>query len=264
MKSKAQARFGDVGEVKTPRGFGYFQMTHETKDMGQLIRVLPGLYPARPSALCHLVGQRQLYYVFFPFTLALRSKLIEVVTNCPIPELARDFPIMRKEAGSDRSGEVRHWIIGHGLKLYTLEDMQAALICKTLTKEQKKISIAEIWGLPALIKNIARGWTPELDDELNAKARAEAEEARPSAEPTSPARTEHFLYFGKRSHANKAALQLELQGWETTVKPGADGESWLLLAREPTANSEIEDPQEKLERLAQQFNGEYDGRGTPI
>jgi ribosomal protein L34E len=69
LVTRRRPRIGDVIEIETPKGLAYAQYTykHDTPPRyGALLRVLPGLYEARPSDFSDLVQQDERFYVFFP------------------------------------------------------------------------------------------------------------------------------------------------------------------------------------------------------
>ena len=141
---------GDIYELRTNSGFAYVQYTHEAEDGTQLIRVLPGVYSSRPVDIAMLSQQGELYFTFTALIHALRKKELNLVSNQPVPQWAKPFPTMRKVAGRARGGKILGWHIGHGLRLYTVQEMQQALHVRVLTAEQKKLSIASIWPVAAL------------------------------------------------------------------------------------------------------------------
>ena len=123
-----KAKIGDICEIKTPIGLAYVQYTHDGKDMGELVRVLPGIYSSRMSDFNALAKQKELYFIFYTLQYALRARQIEIVSNQPISEWAKEFSVMRKPGGhSNRERRVLNWYVGHGLRLSTIEEMQQAL-----------------------------------------------------------------------------------------------------------------------------------------
>jgi hypothetical protein len=265
---KSKLKIGDVFQLKTPGGFIYGQYTHHGEDMGQLVRVLPGTYSARPLDFATLASQKELYFVFFTLELGLRAKQVEIVSNQPIPEWAKEFPIMRRRGGIDRQGQTQNWIIGHGLRLYTVPDIQRAFHVRELTPEQRKLSIPTLMSPQALTKAIMKCWTPERDEEINIEARRRATEEQQKRGPGTteqPTFIDHYLYFPKTIQAEIAARRLKAKGWTVIVRMGADGENWLALAKQPAPiDPDIEEVREELERLAEELNGEYDGWGAPV
>ena len=258
---------GDIYEVKVPSGLAYMQYTHEGEDNGELVRVLPGIYARRPDDFASFSQQKELYFTFCTLAIGLRKREVEQVSNQPVPESARPFPTMRKAGGRSREGRILNWHIGHGLRLYTIQEMQNALFTRELTPEQRKLSIAQICPISALAEDIERGWTPERNEELEEMDRQQQKAARSqtaSLEPKTQS-IDHFLYFPKKSDAEKAAQQLRNKEWIVEVKLGADGENWLVLGKQPAPIAEdIEDLRDELERLAKKHHGEYDGWGAAV
>ena len=265
---RTKFNIGDVFEIKTPIGLAYVQYTHDGEHMGQLVRVLPGTYTNRPLDFASFARQKELYFVFYTLEHALRAKQLEFVSHQPIPDWAKEFPIMRKRGMVGPEGGPINWTIGHGLRLYTVPDIQRAQHVRSLTAEQKKISIACIMPHHALVNSIVKGWVPERDEELNLAARRQEKEQERQQPPRGSEQSssiEHFLYFPKKSQAEKAAQRLKATGWSVAVRMGADGENWLTLAKQPAPiEDDIESVRDELERLADELGGEYDGWGAAV
>lgn len=260
-------KIGDIYEVKITSGVAYFQYTHEAEDGTQLIRVFPGIYPSRLTNFVALSQQRELYFIFTILVHALRKKEIVLASHQPVPDWAKPFPIMRKVAGRARGGKITGWIIGHGLRLYTVEEIQHALHVRELTPEQRKLSIASIWPVSTLVSQIERGWLPERNEELEDADRQRSEleiQAKAGQQPEAKF-IDHYLYFPKRHNADRASDQLRAKGWQVEVKMGADEKNWLVLAKQPAPIEEdVEEIRDELERLAKEFHGEYDGWGAAV
>jgi hypothetical protein len=256
-----KAKLGDVGEIVTPAGLAYVQYTHIGSHGVPLVRVLPGLYESRPDIEA-LARERELYFAFYGIDNALRNGQIQIAANEPIPEWARPFPVMRHWT-LDNS-----WLIGDGYEGMTRENIRRMLKVRDLTPEQKKLSTADICPHVVMVKDLARGWTPERAEEFNrldaleSKARKEAEQNLGHSKPGS---LDHYLYFPKKSDAQKAATRLREKGWTVEVRKGGDGENWLTLAKQPAPIEEdIGEIREELERLADDLGGEYDGWGAAV
>lgn len=268
MKSK-KPQIGDIYEIKTPIGLAYFQYTHDGKDYGSLIRVLPGVYTIRPNDFAALASQKELYFVFYNLKYDLRDRKAEFVSHQAVPDWAKDFPVMRKRGGISRDGKTLNWFIGHGLKLDRVGEMRQAVNVRELTPEQRKLSIVMLTNCGPLVEDIVRGWTPERDEELMEEARRKKKEATsaPAAQvqsATSEGVLDHYLYFQKKSQAEEAARRLRAKGWRVDVRMGADGQNWLALAKQPAPiDKEIGDVRDELEDLADELHGEYDGWGAP-
>jgi hypothetical protein len=204
--AKKRLTIGNIFEIDTPAGLAYAQYTHDAGHLGQLVRVLPGTYSSRPD-LASLAKQRELYFVFYTLEYALRAKQIEVISNHVIPDWAKEPPLMRKAGGlTDSEGRTLNWTIGPALSLSTLGDLQQALKVRGLTPEQKKLSIYVLCPHPALVKDIARGWMPERDEELNLLAR-KAKKALGVREPEAKSKLEHFLFSKK--DAGKESCEMD-------------------------------------------------------
>jgi hypothetical protein len=260
-------QIGDIYELKTNSGLAYVQYTHEAEDNTQLIRVLPGVYSSRPNDMAMLSQQRELYFIFTVLIHALRKKELTLASNQPVPEWAKQFPMMRKVAGRARGGKILGWHIGHGLRLYTVHEMQQALHVRELTPEQKKLSIAAIWPVAALAAQIEQGWAPELAEEFEeaARKRTEQEAQGKGAQQQEVRFIDHYLYFPKQSSAKQVGQQLQDRGWLVEIKMGADGKNWLVLAKQSVPiKQDIEDIRDYLEQLAKGFQGEYDGWGAAV
>jgi hypothetical protein len=83
--------------------------------MGQLVRVLPGLFHTRPQDFSEAAGQPELYSIFYTLSLSLRDKQCEIVSHQAVPTWAQEYPLMRWLAACDSSGKPIAWkiISGH-------------------------------------------------------------------------------------------------------------------------------------------------------
>ncbi len=262
--AKTKASVGDIVEIKTPVGLAYVQYTHAGGTSGELVRVLPGLYENRPSDLAQLARQKELYFVFYILNYGLRAGQAEIVSNQPVPEWAKPHPIMRHSAATDETGKTIRWRIISAASRLTLEELRRTPLLFQLTPEQEKLSIHEIWPHAAMVKQLARGWTPERAEELRLKDAVERAERKKDqvsgGEPTEKG-MQHFLYFPKKTDAEMAGEQLRDHGFSVEVSKGGDGESWLALATKtpPKTGEQMDERRDEMEALAAQFGGEYDG-----
>jgi hypothetical protein len=248
---------GDIAEIKTSAGLAYVQYTHDGKDMGQLVRVLPGLYPSRPADFAELAGQRELYFIFYTLQYALQRGQTEVVSNQPIPDWARPIPVMRHRSGAS-------WRMVSALAPLTMEFLQRTPVIRELTSEQRKLSIHVLRPHPAMVAELARRWTPERSEELEEQDRTLAR-VRMGGQQTTASSSEqtmrHYLYFADRTNAEKAAQWFQSQGFSVETILGADGENWLTTVKHlvPTTVEEMDKLRDEIEALAAELNGEYDG-----
>ena len=259
-----KASVGDIVEIKTPGGFAYVQYTHAGGTSGELVRVLPGLYENRPADLAQLAQQKELYFVFYILNYALRADQAEIVSNHPVPEWAKPHPIMRHSAATDETGKTIRWRLISAASRLTLEELQRTPLLFQLTPEQEKLSIREIWPHAAMVRELARGWTPERAEELRLKDAAETAERKTNpvgGDESSEKGMRHFLYFTRKTDAEMAGERLRDHGFSVEVSKGGDGESWLALATKtpPRTGEQMDERRDEMEALAAQFGGEYDG-----
>ncbi len=159
MESKIRKvpRFGDVIEIRTPTGLAYAQYTHKydaPPKWGHLIRVLPGLFEARPADFAALVIGKERFWVFFPLGAMLRRETVSMAGHEEVPENARKFPLFRAPGGIDRSGRIHDWWLWNGERSWKIGQLK---------RDQMRLPIREIWNDKLLIERIAAGWTPETD-----------------------------------------------------------------------------------------------------
>jgi hypothetical protein len=264
MFRKKKGKIGDICEIETPAGLAYVQYTHDNSDMGQLVRVLPGLFSVRPMDFDQFVKQKELYFIFYTLNYALRAGQTEVVSHQPVPEWAQEDPVMRWAGARDQSGKALAWKIIKASDGLTVEFHQRTPVIRTLTPEQERLSIDVLRGHPAMVKELARGWTPERAEVLRLQdvAQADAEKAAQPTERNTPDKPiRHYLYFPKKTMADKAGEDLGSLGFSVEIRKGAGGVSWLALATKalPETEEEAEEVSNKLEALAIKLGGEYDG-----
>ncbi len=264
-----KVRIGDIVEISTPAGLAYVQYTHDGGTNGELVRVLPGLYENRVSDLASLARQKELYFVFYIMNYALRTGQAEVVSNQPVPEWAKAHPMMRHAAAFDDFRRVIRWRIVSAASQLTPQELIRTPLLTELTPEQEKLSIREIWPHAAMVRELARGWTPERAAELLLQDVVEAAE-RKKKQVAGDASLEkgmrHFLYFPRKMDAERAGERLRDRGFSVEVRQSTDGEKWLALATQtpPRTGEEMDERRGEMEALAAQFGGDYDGWEAPI
>jgi Regulator of ribonuclease activity B len=88
--------------------------------------------------------------------------------------------------------------------------------------------------------------------------------ARLGCDPSLPRETHHFLYFGGSAAAESVATVLRADGWTTDVER-SEG-AWLLVARHVAAvtSRTVRETRSRLEALAAEHGGFYDGWEAPI
>lgn len=141
---------GDMFAIETGRGRAYLHFVYRDDEIGEMIRVLPGLYTLEPS-LVQLVSSEERYVVFFPISAALKQKLVDFVGHYP----ADDFRIPRHmRTEHNVRGEFVCW---HIVDTETWNRQQA----DTLNDDQKKLSPWGTWSYSVLIENLNSDWSLE-------------------------------------------------------------------------------------------------------
>lgn len=253
MRRRA-TRVGDIVEVKTPKGLAYLQYTHDRKGMGELVRILPGLFAVRPADFAQLANQRDLYFVFYTLRHALKKRLVEVASHQPIPEWVRQYPLMRWPARS-QSGIIG-WKIFSAADALTRELHQRTPVIRTLSPQLEELSIHQLWPHPVMVSKLAGGWTPKRAGEFRLRELAKVTNREMSQISRGPGRAaRHFLYFPNKQDADCAGERLRTCGVSVEIRKSA-GDDWLVLG---TKDSEAEQAREEMEALAAEFHGEYDG-----
>lgn len=72
---------------------------------------------------------------------------------------------------------------------------------------------------------------------------------------------EFYLYFPAKTDADDVGVQLREEGFDVTVRLGADDMNWLVLARRTMVPEQrlLVGLRNKFEALADSLGGEYDG-----
>lgn len=251
-QKKIKPNIGDIVEIQTPRGFAYAQYTHRSPRMGDLIRVLPGVYEQRPSSFDDIVASKERYFVFYPLGAALTQKLVTPVGEAEVPEEIQKFPLMRMAGLPDREGKVRDWWLFDGKQERPAGE---------LTPELVHLSIAEVWGHPLLVDRITEDWSPS---QFGKEKKIETEEStrpRPIRK-----RVNYYLYFPNKAAATKVSEILKGEGLAVEMRRGANGNDWLVLASSfPGPNTNDKKKMiARLEHLATAYSGRYDGEETAL
>jgi hypothetical protein len=73
-----------------------------------------------------------------------------------------------------------------------------------------------------------------------------------------------YLYFPRREDADEAGRRLREDGYDVAVDMGADDENWLALASADLGEEEFEPAEGRLQKLAGELGGEYDGHEREV
>lgn len=119
--------------------------------LGELIRVLPGLYSDESVNLNDLAALNERYVVSFPLAAAVRKKIVIQVGFCPSSDFNKPR-FMREE----------HIIKNEFLGWFIVDtDTWKRKLVKSLTSKQKKFSPWGIWNDTLLVENLVDDWKLE-------------------------------------------------------------------------------------------------------
>ena len=145
-----RAKVGDIVEVKMPQGFAYLHYVGNHPHYGEMSVVSPDILDKRPDNL--KPDFKRGYVAFYPIGAAVAQHLVQIVGRTAVPS---DMPPKRlRRAGvlSDRGVET--WII---------EGESGEVLKKTLTDEERRLPIVNLWNHEFLLHRLATGWRPELE-----------------------------------------------------------------------------------------------------
>lgn len=140
---------GEIIEVPVGAQFGYVQFLGTHREYGDAILVSPALHDrqAHFSAGFFSAG----YVTFYPASVAVSQKLVEVVAQSSPPAVPKRF---RRPGAIQRDGKAENWVIEGGWR---------KIVRNELSDEERRIPIAGIWNHEFLRERIADGWTPQTD-----------------------------------------------------------------------------------------------------
>lgn len=144
-------KIGDVFELETPKGKAYLHYIYDDPTIGELIRVLSGLYHDRPPELDEIVAKKERYLIFFPLKAAYRRSIVERVGHASADGYAKPA-FMRSD----------HWerFEFKGWHIIDTETWRMQLVSR-LSDEQKQLSPSGIWNDTLLRDRLVAGWSLE-------------------------------------------------------------------------------------------------------
>lgn len=147
---------GQIAEIKTNHGFVYLQHIQDNDELGELVRVIEGFYEERPADFTGIVIKKDRFLTFFPFKLAIRKKLIEIVAIAEIPEQYSKPPLFKNPGVRDpKTGKSLAWWLWDG-KAYTS-------LGKDLPKKYYDLPFAQICNLEMIKDRVEKNWIPSQD-----------------------------------------------------------------------------------------------------
>jgi len=246
---RRRLQIGDIIEIETPMGLGYVQYTQNDKQMlGEMIRVLPGIYPERPESLSDLVRGKERFFIFTPLNALLRDGDVVIVGNQPIPSYAGSIKTTRIAGAPDDRSE-----------------------------EEKSLTISfSNAGLAYLVEAMCSAWLPEHAGGVfeGSPGRSPREHDRAVLEMLRaagsnmalPHQITHKVFFPRtgrkgvdrsQNNAEQAAEQLKHDGFEPELEKEELG--WWLLAKHQVVPTErkMKAARRFMEELSEKFGGRY-------
>ena len=153
-KAIVRANVGEVFEIKTPNGYGYFQITHihsERPKFGHLIRVV-GEFESQQNNAAALASMPTKFKIFFPAADALKKGLIRGTGSADIPKEDIAFPLFRNGTRDPKTKQISDWWLWDGTKEWRVGK---------LSKEQYSLPQLAVINDTLLAQRIAEGWTNE-------------------------------------------------------------------------------------------------------
>jgi len=147
----ARLKVGDVFEIVTPKGKAYIQYVFNNDTIGELIRVLQGVYENQPQNLAEIVNKNEEYFVHFPVKAANKQKIIELIGNFELPH-DLDIPKKFRTLKKDRDGNLIGW------QIVDYDTWQRETVNK-LSEQQQELSPWGTWNDTLLVERITQGWT---------------------------------------------------------------------------------------------------------
>ena len=142
-------KLGDVFEIITPKGNAYLHYIHKDKTIGDLIRVLPGLFTERPDDFDAIASAKERYIIFFPLSAANNRKLVERVGFYPADEF--EMPKYMR---------TKHFVGKEYLDWHIVDtDTWKRQLLNSLTPEQMQFSPWGIWNDTLLIERLVDDWS---------------------------------------------------------------------------------------------------------
>ena len=155
LTTRVRPRIGDVIEIPTPKGFAYAQFTHKPARYGALLRVLPGVFPERPSDFAELVRQPPVFSTFFPLGAACNREIVRVVALEQIPSHTLALPVFRNWHRDQSGKRVGPWFLWDGEREWRVESLSQ--------QQLRDYPPLGIWNDTLLIERILAGWRHEHD-----------------------------------------------------------------------------------------------------
>ena len=139
---------GDIFEIETGGGKAYLHYIYNDKTIGDLIRVLPGLYATRPNKIEEIASLEEIFMVFFPVSIASKKKIVTKIGSYPVDNYTKPkFMRTKHQIGAEFLG----WHI------VDTETWKRELV-QNLSSEQRKLSPWGVWNDTLLKERLVSNW----------------------------------------------------------------------------------------------------------
>jgi hypothetical protein len=143
---------GDLFEIVTSGGLGYVQYVYTDQEMGDFLRVLPGVFPERVEDAEWLAAREEAFFTFFPLKAALEKKIVSRVAQASVPAHVGKPPLLRSPGRvNPATRTVESWWLWDGTRSWQVE---------RLNELQKQLSLEAILNDTLLAERIVSGWRP--------------------------------------------------------------------------------------------------------
>jgi len=150
----SKIQIGDLFSIQTLKGLAYFQYVQSSKKtMGEIIRILHGLFVEQPNDFQKIINAKELFFVHFPLKFALKKGIVSFIGNFNLPNDLQ-IPKFMRDKNVDRNKNLIDWDIVN-VDTWMIEKV------KSLSEEQKQLSPWGIWNDTLLIERLREGWTLE-------------------------------------------------------------------------------------------------------
>jgi hypothetical protein len=141
-------KIGDIFEINTSKGKAYLHYVYKDPTIGELVRVLPGLYAKKPDDMDKLAVSEERYLIFFPLLAAFNREIVDYAGHYDLKDFTKPEYM--------RTG---HMVRGAFLGWYIVNTSNwHRQLVKELTPEQKKLSPWGVWNDTLLIERLEQGW----------------------------------------------------------------------------------------------------------
>ncbi len=199
--SKSKVKYGDVFEIKTEKGFGYFQCIKVIEEnKGEIVRVFSGVY-SNPEEVDFesLVKEKESYFVHFFTIFSLKAKMVRKVGNYRVPKGIEAPKYYRTP--EIIKGEFICWYI---VDRDTLKRRRVDV----LTSEEKKLSPWGYFNHKLLEERIASGWT--LDDmDKNIEKRKKNFSEGKVVEKSEVVMNKEYIEFRETEEGSEVVFQID-------------------------------------------------------